>query len=97
MKSTKKKQKKRNWNWKDSKIAKKSLFFPLLGKKSFLNQTLGLGKSFLNQATYVLKNWLHQQSFLNRDSFLNQESTVLHLLIVRDRKWYKVFPFNSKA
>ena len=64
------------------KIAKKSLFFPLFGKKSFLNQTLGLRKSFLNQTTYVLKNRLYQQSFLNRDSFLNQaflnrDSTVL--------------------
>ena len=55
-----------------SKIAKKSLFFPLFGKKSFLNRTLGLRKSFLNQTTYVLKNRLYQQSFLNRDSFLNQ-------------------------
>ena len=55
-----------------SKIAKKSLFFPLFGKKSFLNQTLGPRKSFLNQTTYVLKNRLHQQSFLNQDSFLNQ-------------------------
>ena len=40
------------------KITKKSLFFPLFGKKSFLNRTLGLRKSFLNQTTYVLKNWL---------------------------------------
>ena len=54
------------------KIAKKSLFFPLFGKKSFLNQTLGLRKSFLNQTTYILKNRLYQQSFLNRDSFLNR-------------------------
>ena len=82
MKSTTKKKEKRNWNWKDSKIAKKSLFFPLFGKKSFLNRTLGLRKSFLNQTIYVLKNRLHQQSFLNRDSFLNQaflnrDSTVL--------------------
>ena len=49
------------------KITKKSLFFPLFGKKSFLNRTLGLRKSFLNQTTYVLKNRLYQQSFLNRD------------------------------
>ena len=67
-----------------SKIAKKSLFFALFGKKSFLNPTLGLRKSFLNQTTYVLKNWLYQQSFLNRDSFLNQaflnrDSTVLKI------------------
>ena len=55
-----------------SKITKKSLFFPLFGKKSFLNRTLGLRKSFLNQTTYVLKNRLYQQSFLNRDSFLNR-------------------------
>ena len=55
-----------------TKIPQKSLFLPLFGKKSFLNQTLGLGKSFLNQATYVLKNRLYQQSFLNQDSFLNQ-------------------------
>ena len=54
------------------KIAKKSLFFPLFGKKSFLNQTLGLRKSFLNQTTYVVKNRLYQQSFLNQDSFLFQ-------------------------
>ena len=65
-----------------SKIAKKFLFFPLFGKESFLNQTLGPKKSFLNQTTYVLKNQLQQQSFLNRDSFLNQaflnrDSTVL--------------------
>ena len=60
-----------------SKIAKKSLFIPHFGKKSFLNQTLGLRKSFLNQTTYVLKNQLYQQSFLNRDSFLNRNSTVL--------------------
>ena len=65
-----------------SKIAKKSLFFPLFGKEFFLNRTLGPKKSFLNQTTYVLKNRLHQQSFLNRDSFLNQaflnrECTVL--------------------
>ena len=64
------------------KIAKKSLFFSLFGKKSFLNRTLGLRKSFLNQTTYVLKNRLYPQSFLNRDSFLNQaflnrDSTVL--------------------
>jgi hypothetical protein len=67
-----------------SKIAKKSLFFALFGKKSFLNRTLGLRKSFLNQSTYVLRNWLYQQSFLNRDSFLNQaflnrDSTVLKI------------------
>ena len=54
-----------------SKITKKSLFFPLFGKKSFLNRTLGLSKSFLNQTTYVLKNRLLHQSFLNGDSFLN--------------------------
>ena len=65
-----------------SKIAKKSHFFPLFWKESFLNRTLGPKKSFLNQTTYVLKNRLHQQSFLNRDSFLNQaflnrDSTVL--------------------
>ena len=68
-----------------SKITKKSLFFPLFGKKSFLNRTLGLRKSFLNQTTYVLKNRLHQQSFLNQDSFLNQaflnrDSTVMGAL-----------------
>jgi len=49
------------------KLTKKSLFFPFFRKKSFLNQTLGLGKSFLNQTTYVLKNLLSQQSFLNRE------------------------------
>ena len=70
-----------------SKIAKKSSFFPLFGKKSFLNQTLGLGNSFLNQTTCVLKNRLYQQSFLNRDSFLNQaflnqDSTVLLLILL---------------
>ena len=63
-------------NWKNpqncSKIAIKSLFFPLFGKKSFLNQTLGVRHSFLNQTTYVLKNRLYPQSFLNWDSFLNQ-------------------------
>ena len=48
-----------------SNITKKSLFFPLFGKKSFVNQTLGLRKSFLNQTTYVLKNRLYQQSLLN--------------------------------
>ena len=36
----------------------------------------------LNKTTYVLKNRLHQESFLNQDSFLNraflnQECTVL--------------------
>ena len=41
-----------------SKITKKSQFFPLFGKKSFLNRTSGLRKSFLNQTTYVLKNRL---------------------------------------
>ena len=56
---------------KSLKIAIKSLFFPQIGKKSLLNQTLGLRKSFLNQTTYVLKNWLSQQSFLNRFFFLN--------------------------
>ena len=60
-----------------SKIAKKSLFFPLFGKESFLNRTLGPKKSFLNQTTSVLKNRLHQQSFLNRYSFLNRECTVV--------------------
>ena len=68
--------KKEGKNWKKpkncSKIAKKSLYFPLFGKKTFLNQTLGLRKSFLNQTTYVLKNRLYQQSFINRDSFLNR-------------------------
>ena len=54
------------------KLPKSPCFFPLFGKKSFLNRTLGLGKSFLNQTTYVLKNWLYPKSFLNRDSFLNQ-------------------------
>ena len=76
---------------KSSKITKKSLFFPLFGKKSFLNRTLDLRKSFLNQTTYVLKNQLHQQSFLNRDSFLNQpslnrDSTVLAILVVHVKK-----------
>ena len=85
-----------------SKITKKSLFFPLFGKKSFLNRTLGLRKSFLNQTTYVLKNRLHQQSFLNRDSFLNQaflnrECTVFlspdldymtHGTLQIDQLWY---------
>ena len=60
-----------------SKIVKKSLFFPLYGKNSFLNRILGLRKSFFNQRTYALKNRLYQQSFLNRDSFLNRELTVL--------------------
>ena len=64
------------------KLPKSRYFFPLFGKKSFLNRTLGLRKSFLNQTTYVLKNWLYQQFFLNRDSFfnrafLNQDSTVI--------------------
>ena len=53
--------------------------------KVFLSyRTLGLKKSFLNQKTYVLKNRLYQQSFLNRDSFLNRaflnrDSTVLSI------------------
>ena len=69
------------------KITKKSLFFPLFGKKSFLNQTIGLRKAFLNQTTYVLKNRLHQQPFLNRDSFLNRaflnrECTVLTIVFI---------------
>ena len=39
----------------------------------------------LNQTTYVLKNRLYQQSFLNQDSFLNQaflnrDSTVMRAL-----------------
>ena len=50
------------------KFPKSPYFFHFFGKKSFLNQTLGLRKSFLNKTTYVLKN----KSFLNRDSFLNQ-------------------------
>ena len=37
-----------------SEITKKSLYFPLFEKKSFLNRTLGLRKAFLNQTTYVL-------------------------------------------
>ena len=64
------------------KLPKTPYFFHFLEKKSFLNQTLGLRKSFLNQTTYVLKNRLHLQSSLNRDSFLNwaflnRECTVL--------------------
>ena len=46
------------------KITKKSLFFPLCGKKSFLNQTLGLIKSLLNQTTYVLKKSVVPTIFL---------------------------------
>ena len=71
-------------NW--SKIAQKSLFFPLFRKKSFLNRTLGLRKSFLNQTTYVLKNRLYQQSFLNRDSFLNRA------FLNRDSTVHKIIP-----
>ena len=99
-------------NWKTpvncSKIAKKSLFFPLFGKKSFLNRTLGLRKSFLNQTTYVLKNRLYPQSFLNRDSFLNQaflnrDSTVSqktlikyqHILLVESTYYYILFSDSS--
>ena len=44
-------------------------------------QILGLGKSFLNQTTYVLKNPLWQQSFLNQDRvFLNWECTAPNFL-----------------
>ena len=64
------------------RLPKSPYFFHFLGKKSFLNQTLGLRKSFLNQTTYILKNRLYQQTFLNCDSFLNwsflnRDSTVL--------------------
>ena len=47
-----------------SKITKKSLFFPLFGKKSFLNRILGLRKSFLNQTPYVLKKSVVATIFL---------------------------------
>ena len=78
------------------KLPKSPYFFHFLGKKSFLNQTLGLRKSFLNQTTYVLKNRLYQQSFLNRDSFLNRaflnrDSTVLIITIKLRR------PVSKKA
>jgi hypothetical protein len=60
--------------------------FIVLGMYNF---ALGLRKSFLNQTTYVLKNQLLQQSFLNRDSFLNpafldQVSTVPFWFILLD-------------
>ena len=56
--------------------------FPYFLEKFFLKSNLRAEKSFLNQTTYVLKNRLHQQSSLNRDSFLNwallnRECTVL--------------------
>ena len=101
-----------NFFWKNlkncSKITKKSLFFPLFGKKSFLNRTLGLRKSFLNQTTYVLKNWLHQQSFLNQDSFLNQaflnqDSTVIVFLadynftLYGDQPEFFMYKFPERA
>ena len=70
------------------KIAKKSLFCPLFGKKSFLNRTLGLRKSFLNQTTYVLKNRLYPQSFLNRDSFLNQAFLNRDSTVVDRLRWH---------
>ena len=53
------------------KLPKSPYFFHFLGK-IFLKSKLGLKKSFLNQTTYVLKNRLYPQSFLNQDSFLNQ-------------------------
>ena len=53
------------------KIAKKSLFFPLFWKKSFLNRTLGLIKSFWNQTTYVCaKISVVTTSFLKSRFFL---------------------------
>ena len=72
-----------------SKITKKPLFFPLFGKKSFLNQT-----------TYVLKNRLYQPSFLNRDSFLNQaflnqDSTVQSQTTITFYVWFK-FLWNRR-
>ena len=61
-----------------SKIAKKSLFFPLFGKKSFLNQTLGLKKSFLNQTIYVQKKQRNGATIRPGEgldiSFLNENS-----------------------
>ena len=79
-------------------MAKKSLFFPLFGKKTFLNRTLGLSKSFLNQTTYVLKNRLLHQSFLNQDSFLNQaflnrECTVLTFFSLKSLFLFFSFDF----
>ena len=63
-------------NWKNhkncSKIAKKSLFFSFLGKIFFLNWTLGLGNFFLDQTTYVQKNRLYQQFFVNQDPTIPQ-------------------------
>ena len=55
------------------------IFIPWLGKYRnifrnfpFLNRILGLRQSFSNQTTYLLKNQLWQQIFLNWDSFLNR-------------------------
>ena len=78
-----------------SKITKKSLFFPLFGKKSFLNRTLGLRKSFLNQTTYVLKNRLHQQSFLNRDSFLNRAFLNRECTVPQFRQYLNVWHIQN--
>ena len=53
-----------------SKITKKSLFFLLFGKKTFLNRTLCLRKSLLNQTTYVLKKSVAPTIFLKSRFFL---------------------------
>ena len=58
-------------------------------------------KSFLNQTTYVLKNRLLQQSFLNRDSFLNraflnQELTVYICSTYKSIKSYSKITSNTR-
>ena len=49
--------------------------------------------AMLNQTTYVLENRLYQQSFLNRDSFLNraflnQDSTVCMVVKVLHSRYH---------
>ena len=64
-------------------ITKQSLFFPLFGKKSFLNRTLSLRKSFLNLTTYVARTFLKSGFFFLNRAFLNQELTVVIVLRVK--------------
>ena len=68
----------KSWKKNCSKIVKKFLFFPLFGKKSFLNRTWGLKKSFLNLDSTLhrhqifIKYWIH--SIIIKSLHLNSKN-----------------------
>ena len=75
---------------------RKVTIFPIFGKKSFLNRTLGVRKSFLNQTTYVPKKsvvatiflksrFFFKSGFLKSRAYCNMNSEIWEKVVLEKK------------